>query len=78
MDNKLLAEISKKLNVLISISIGRINDTRQFEKNCERIQGVGAITRYLSDMGLEPEDISEIIGASLQSVRTLLTPKRRK
>jgi len=78
MDNKLLTEISKKLNVLISISLGRINDTRQFEKNGERIQGVGAITRYLSDMGLEPEDISEIIGAPLQSIRTLLTPKRRK
>jgi len=78
MDNKLLTEISKKLNVLISMSLGRINDTRQFENNGERIQGVGAITRYLSDMGLEPEDISEIIGAPLQSVRTLLTPKRRK
>ena len=78
MDNKLLTEISKKLNVLISISLGRINDTRQFEKNGERIQGVGAMTRYLSDMGLEPEDISEIIGAPLQSIRTLLTPKRRK
>ena len=78
MDNKLLTEISKKLNVLISISLGRINDTRQFENNGERIQGVGAMTRYLSDMGLEPEDISEIIGAPLQSIRTLLTPKRRK
>jgi len=78
MENKLLTEISKKLNVLISMSLGRINDTRQFENNGERIQGVGAMTRYLSDMGLEPEDISEIIGAPLQSIRTLLTPKRRK
>lgn len=78
MENKLLTEISKKLNILISMSLGRINDTRQFEKDGERIQGVGAMTRYLSDMGLEPEDISEILGAPLQSVRTLLTPKRRK
>lgn len=78
MDNKILAEISKKLNVLISISLGRINDTRLFDKNGEKIQGVGAMTRYLSDMGLSSEDISEIIGASLQSIRTLLTPKRRK
>jgi len=78
MTDKLLKEISKKLNVLISMSLERINDTRQFEKNGERIQGVGAMTRYLSDMGLDPEDISEIIGAPLQSVRTLLTPKRRK
>lgn len=78
MTDKILKEISKKLNVLISMSLGRINDTRQFEKSGERIQGVGATTRYLSDMGLEPEDISEILGAPLQSVRTLLTPKRRK
>lgn len=78
MTDKLLKEISKKLNVLISMSLERINDTRQFEKNGERIQGVGAMTRYLSDMGLNPEDISEIIDAPLQSVRTLLTPKRRK
>ena len=78
MDNKILAEISKKLNVLISISLGRINDIRLFDKNGEKIQGVGAMTRYLSGMGLSPEDISEIIGAPLQSIRTLLTPKRRK
>ena len=78
MTDKLLKEISKKLNVLVSMSLERINDTRQFEKNGERIQGVGAMTRYLSDMGLDTEDISEILGAPLQSVRTLLTPKRRK
>lgn len=78
MTDKLLKEISKKLNVLISISLERNNDIRQFESNGERVQGVGTITRYLSDMGLDSEDISEIIGASLQSVRTLLTPKRRK
>jgi hypothetical protein len=78
MTDKLLKEISRKLNVLISMSLGRINDDRQFENSGERIQGVGAMTRYLSDMGIEPEDISEILGAPLQSVRTLLTPKRRK
>ncbi len=78
MDNKILTEISKKLNVLISISLGRTNDIRLFDKNGEKIQGVGAMTRYLSDMGLSPEDVSEIIGAPLQSIRTLLTPKRRK
>jgi len=78
MTDKLLKEISNKLNVLISMSLERINDTRQFEKDGERIQGVGVMTRYLSDMGLDPEDISEILGTSLQSIRTLLTPKRRK
>lgn len=78
MTDELLKEISKKLNVLISMFFGRINDTRQFENDGQRIQGVGAMTRYLSDMGIDPKDIADIIGASLPSVRTLLTPKRRK
>ena len=78
MDNKLLQDISNKLSVLISLNLGRENDMRLFEKGGERIQGVGAMTRYLADMGLEPKDIAEILGAPLQSVRTLLTPNRRK
>lgn len=78
MTEELLKDISKKLNILISISLGRENDTRQFEKDGERIQGVGAMTRYLSDMGLDTKDISDILGAPLASIRTLLTPKRRK
>jgi hypothetical protein len=78
MENKLLQDISNKLNVLISLNLGRGNDLRLFEKNGERIQGVGTLTRYLADMGLDAKDIAEILGASLGSVRTLLTPKRRK
>jgi len=78
MTEELLKDISKKLNVLISMNMGRLNDIRQFENSGERIQGVGAMTRYLADMGLEPKDIAEILGAPLQSVRTLLTPNRRK
>ncbi|OGG84115.1 hypothetical protein A3A42_03680 [Candidatus Kaiserbacteria bacterium RIFCSPLOWO2_01_FULL_55_25] len=78
MTEELLKDISKKLNILISMKLGRINDTRLFDKDGEIIQGVGAMTRYLADMGLEPKDIAEILGAPLQSVRTLLTPNRRK
>jgi DNA-directed RNA polymerase specialized sigma24 family protein len=36
------------------------------------------LTRYLADMGLDSKDIAEILGTPLQSVRTLLTPTRRK
>ena len=78
MTEELLKDISKKLNILISMKLGRINDTRLFDKDGEIIQGVGAMTRYLADMGLEQKDIAEILGAPLQSVRTLLTPNRRK
>jgi hypothetical protein len=75
MNEKILMEISKKLNVLISLSFRQLLG---FSTNEKRKQGVGELARYLKDMGLETKDISEIIGAPLQSIRTLLTPKRRK
>ncbi len=78
MNEELLKEISRKLSVLISMSLERTNDMRQFERDGQRIQGVGPMTRYLSDMGLDPKDIADIVGAPLTSIRTLLTPKRRK
>ncbi len=78
MDNKLLQDISNKLNVLISLQLARENDARLFDKGGERVHGVGAMARYLSDMGLNTDDISHVLGAPLTSIRTLLTPNRRK
>ena len=78
MTDKLLADISKKLNVLISLSIRELAGQKDFATKTKRKQGVGDISRYLADMGLEAKDIAEILGAPLQSVRTLLTPTRRK
>jgi hypothetical protein len=72
------AEISKKLNVLISLSLRQLLGDKEFSASEKRKQGIGELARYLSNMGLDAKDISEITGAPLQSIRTLLTPKRRK
>jgi len=77
MSEEKLSEISKKLNVLIALLIRQLNGEKDFEKG-GRKQGAGELARYLSDFGLDSKDIAEILGAPLQSVRTLLTPKRRK
>ena len=78
MTEKILAEVSQKLNVLIAISLRQLLGDKEFSSNEKRKQGVGELARYLNNMGLEAKDIAEITGAPLQSIRTLLTPKRRK
>lgn len=78
MTEKILAEVSKKLNVLIALSLRQLLGEKEFSGNEKRKQGVGDLARYLNNMGLEAKDIAEITGAPLQSVRTLLTPKRKK
>lgn len=78
MTEKILAEVSKKLNVLIAISLRQLLGDKEFSSNKKRKQGVGELARYLNNMGIEAKDIAEITGAPLQSVRTLLTPKRKK
>ena len=78
MNDKIWIEISKKLNVLISLSLRQLLVNKEFAGINKRKQGVGDLARYLADMGLPAKDIAEILGAPLQSVRTLLTPNRRK
>lgn len=78
MTEKILEEISRKFNVLISLSLRQLLGEKEFSSNEKRKQGVGELARYLNNMGLEAKDIAEITGAPLQSIRTLLTPKRRK
>lgn len=77
MEQEKLSEISKKLNVLIALSIKKLNEEKDFDKK-GRKQGAGELARYLNNMGIDTKDIAEITGAPLQSIRTLLTPKRRK
>ena len=78
MTEKILLEVSKKLNVLIALSLRQLFGDKEFSGGDKRKQGVGDIARYLNRMGLEAKDIAEITGAPLQSIRTLLTPKRKK
>lgn len=78
MTEKTPLEVSKKLNVLIALSLRQLLGDKEFSSVEKRRQGTGDIARYLNNMGLDAKDIAEIIGAPLQSIRTLLTPKRRK
>jgi hypothetical protein len=70
-------EISRKLNVLIALSLRQLLSDKDFTKSTRK-QGVGDIVRFLADMGLGANDIATIVGSPVTSVRTLLTPKRRK
>ncbi len=78
MEEKHLVEISKKLNALISISLKHLSDDKEFRTKGSRRQGTGDVARYLADFGLDAKDIAQILGSPVQSVRTLLTPARRK
>jgi hypothetical protein len=78
MTEKEKSEISKKLNVLIALSLRQLLGDKEFGGKKKRKRGAGELTRYLADMGLDAKDIAEILGTPLQSVRTLLTPNRRK
>jgi hypothetical protein len=77
-ENDMAKEISAKLNVLIALSIKQVLGEKSLEGTSRRRSGVSDIVHYLADMGLAAKDIAEIVGCPLTSVRTLLTPKRRK
>jgi hypothetical protein len=74
----LAVEISKKLNVLIALSIKQLLADKAFDSGGKRRSGVSDIVHYLADMGLDAKDIAQIVGSPVTSVRTLLTPTRRK
>ena len=78
MDENALEAISKKLNVLIALSLRQLQGDTDFAADRKGKRGMGVFVNYLADMGLDAKDIAQILGAPLQSVRTLLTPNRRK
>lgn len=78
MNDDLAAKISKKLNVLIALAIKQLLAEKSFDRGGKRRTGVSDIVHYLADMGLDAKDIAEIVGSPITSVRTLLTPTRRK
>jgi hypothetical protein len=72
------ADTAKKLNVLIALSLRQLLGDRDFSQTSKRKQGIGSLVRYLADMDLDAKDIAQIVGSPLTSVRTLLTPTRRR
>jgi hypothetical protein len=75
-NDETLSAISRKLNVLIALSLRQLPADREI--GTKRKQGIAEQVHYLADMGLDAKDISGIVGSPLTSVRTLLTPTRRK
>lgn len=73
-----LAELSRKLNVLIALSLKQLTGDADFSVKSRRKPGVGDQVQYLADMGIDAKDIADIVGSPITSVRTLLTPARRK
>lgn len=78
MDDNKLDIISAKLSILIALSLRQLTGDNDFTGKTKRKQGVGDLARFLDNMGIESKDIAEILGAPISSVRTLLTPARRK
>jgi hypothetical protein len=78
MNGDLATAISRKLNVLIALSIKQILGDTTLEGSGKRRMRVAGTVRYLDDLGLDAKDIAQIVGSPLGSVRTLLTPARRK
>jgi hypothetical protein len=76
--DKAILEISKKLNVLIALSLRNLVGDKDFSATRKRKKGVGELVHYLADMGLDAREIADIVGSPLSSVRTLLTPTRRR
>jgi hypothetical protein len=70
-------DVSRKLNVLIALSVRQLLGDKDFTKG-KRKQGVAEIVHFLADMGLGANNIAAIVGSPVTSVRTLLTPTRRK
>jgi hypothetical protein len=70
-----LEEISRKLSVLISLSLRHLSDDHDFASKRKQI---GESARFLASFGLQSREIAEIIGAPVTSVRTLLTPSKKR
>jgi hypothetical protein len=78
MTDKQPDDLSKKMNVLIALSLRQLTGDKDFSGSVKRKKGVGDLVQYLSRMGLDAKDIADILGSPVTSVRTLLTPTRRR
>lgn len=79
MDEKSLDILSKKLNALIAINLMVLFEETSIAAYTKKgKKGTGELVNFLAGFGLPAEDIASITGSPVTSVRTLLTPTRRK
>lgn len=72
----LLRDISRKLDAILSIQLRILLNDREFKAS--RKKGTGELANYLAGFGLSPAEIAMILSSPVKSIRTLLTPGRRK
>ncbi len=77
-DNDRLAQISAKMSALLALEVKKYLGENSFKVEKGRRQGTSDLVNFLASFGLDAKEISQITGAPLTSVRTLLTPTRRK
>lgn len=73
---KLLEKISRKMDVLISLSSRTLLNDADF--NEKRKRGTGDLANFLAKFNLEYKEIADILDAPIASVRELINRKRRK
>ena len=59
MNDSTSKDLSKKLNVLISLAFRQLLQDKEFGQR-RRPQGTGDLAPYLADMGIDAKDIAEI------------------
>jgi len=70
-----LIGISRKLDVLIALLL---EESELSEDRVSKKKGTAFKVNYLANFGLNSQEIASILNSPIQSVRTLLTPARRK
>lgn len=71
------ANISAKLNALLALNLRILLGDSDFSPAKRRKRGASELVSYFGKFGLEASDIAQILGTTVQSVRTLLTPSRK-
>jgi hypothetical protein len=69
--------LSSKLTALLALNLRLLLQDSDFASKKKRKQGASELVRYFAGFGLDPKDIAQILGTTVQSVRTLLTPSRK-
>lgn len=73
-------DISNKLNALLALALRILLKDADFSEQARKKRRTGAsdLVSYFANFDLSPNDIAAILGAPVQSVRTMLTPSRRR
>ncbi len=69
--------LSAKLTAVLALNLRILLQDSDFSSKKKRKQGASELVGYFAGFGIDPKDIAQILGTTVQSVRTLLTPSRK-